>query len=201
MPICNRHLICDSDSQRPLELRVQDSGAASGHSVRKGQQTDSLAAGPLEIRKSPAFMLRMENEAQRKKPPTSQVYQHLGQTLDAYTDEGLTIFKTVWAVPLYLEGSLPLHLLPESPGGGTAVPQHGPSCHPCSRPALDLSSGAVNSRMRVLGHTGRAPSAGCACGLGWAQDLLLMTQYFRVQAAGLCVLQQVNYRLSKSKIK
>lgn len=91
MPICNRHLICDSDSQWPLELRVQDSGAASGHSVRKGQQTDSLATGPLEIRKSPAFMLRMENEAQRKKPPTSQVYQHLGQTLDAYTDEGLSL--------------------------------------------------------------------------------------------------------------
>lgn len=135
MPICNRHLICDSDSQRPLELRVQDSGAASGHSVRKGQQTDSLATGPLEIRKSPAFMLRMENEAQRKKPPTSQVYQHLGQTLDAYTDEGLSLRQSGLALCTWRD----LFLCTCSQSllvGGTAVPQHGPSRHPCSRPAL-----------------------------------------------------------------
>lgn len=55
--------------------------------------------------------------------------------------------------------------------------------------------------MRVLGPMGHSASVGCACGLGWAQDLLLMTQYFRVQAAGLCLLQQVNYRFSKSEIK
>lgn len=86
-------------------------------------------------------MLRMENETQRKKPPTSQVSQHLGQTLDAYTDGGLTVFKTVWGCPLYLEGSLSLHLLPLSPGGGL-LPH---SMAPASTPALDLLSGSLSS--------------------------------------------------------
>nr|KAF6505946.1 hypothetical protein HJG63_007823 [Rousettus aegyptiacus] len=121
----------------------------------------------------------------------------------AQANRELTTFK-LWAHPLNLgAGSLFLRTCSQSLLVGGQLSH---SMAPAATPALDLlsgslSSGAVNSRMRVLGHTGRAPSAGCACGLGWAQDLLLMTQYFRVQAAGLCVLQQVNYRLSKSKIK
>lgn len=64
------------------------------------------------------------------------------------------------------------------------------------------SSGCrVMAEMRILGHRGGSASAGLCLWVGRAQDLLLMTQYFRARAAELCLLQQVNYRLSKSEIK
>lgn len=52
-------------------------------------------------------MLQMGNEAWRRKPLASLVSQHLGQSLDAYTDGELTTLLCTWG------GSLPLHSLPE----------------------------------------------------------------------------------------
>lgn len=77
------------------------------------------------------------------------------------------------------------------PGGGAAVPQHGPSLHPCCQTCISRAppQGAVNSR---------DVRPGLCLWVGQAQDLLLITWYFRVQAAGLCLLQQVNYRPGKS---
>lgn len=57
------------------------------------------------------------------------------------------------------------------------------------------------AEMRVLGHGGGSASAGPGLWVGRAWDLLLMTQFCRARATGLCLLQQVNYRLSKSEIK
>ena len=69
-------------------------------------------------------------------------------------------------LPVSMEGSLPVHWLPEplpGPGGEAAVLKQGPSSTPAR--SRSPSGQRVNSRGVILGW---------ACGLGQVQDLLLM---------------------------
>lgn len=122
----------------------------------------------------------------RKHPQVRSPNSWANAQVPTLTDGELNSFKIVCA-PGRASFSALTPGIPPTPGVRAAALQPGPA----STPAPDLLSRSlpsgcrVDPRVRVLGHTGRSASVGRACGLGWAQDLLLTTQYFRVQAAGL----------------